>query len=397
MDYGIGLAAIAPEEAERSLLGIVSRLAGELRPERPRTQVTLLSDLEQELGIDSLGRMELRLRIEEQFGRPLGEQQAFAARTPAELLLALGATLPPGTMASVKTRTPGGSGRSDPTRALIRPEQPPRPPAAVEPWRHKVGAAAEWLHAGYTWTVFIVLALITCTLMLLTPVASWRFRIARAGARLAFVITTTPLHTAGSATLPRNEAYILVANHASYLDAFVLIAALPVPYRFIVKGELARNRLLRRIIERFGAEFVDRFDPRQAILDTERMCACVRAGHRLLFFPEGSFIETPGLQPFRMGAFVIAARSAVPVIPVVISGTRSVLRARTWRPRRGAVSVVVRPPVRPDGADWQAALRLRQTVRAEIGAYCGEPDLLGPGVQGNSFAGVRAEAAGDRE
>ena len=85
-------------------------------------------------------------------------------------------------------------------------------------------------------------------------------------------------------------------------------------------------------------------------------------------------MRMPGLLPFRMGAFVAAAQVGAPVVPVVLRGTRSKLRAGQWRPRRGVVSVRVLPPALPEGAEWKDAVALRNQVRAEILRLCGEPD-----------------------
>jgi 1-acyl-sn-glycerol-3-phosphate acyltransferase len=76
-----------------------------------------------------------------------------------------------------------------------------------------------------------------------------------------------------------------------------------------------------------------------------------------------------------MGAFVIAAQTGVPLLPVTIRGARSVLRDGSWFARRGAISVSVAAPLLPQGSDWNAAVALRDAARAEILRRCGEPDL----------------------
>jgi 1-acyl-sn-glycerol-3-phosphate acyltransferase len=93
-----------------------------------------------------------------------------------------------------------------------------------------------------------------------------------------------------------------------------------------------------------------------------------------VFFPEGTFLRMPGLQAFHMGAFVVAARAGVPVVPVGIQGTRAILRAGQWFPRRGMVRVTVSAPICPQGSDWSAAVTLRDAVRTQIAQFCGEPD-----------------------
>jgi 1-acyl-sn-glycerol-3-phosphate acyltransferase len=94
----------------------------------------------------------------------------------------------------------------------------------------------------------------------------------------------------------------------------------------------------------------------------------------MIFYPEGTFVREAGLLPFRMGAFAVAAQAGVPVVPVVIRGTRSMLRDGSWFPRHVSISITIGKPVTPEGSDWAAAVKLRDVVRAEILRSCGEPD-----------------------
>ena len=61
-------------------------------------------------------------------------------------------------------------------------------------------------------------------------------------------------------------------------------------------------------------------------------------------------------------------------MPVALRGVRSALRDGTWVLRRAAVSVTIGAPIASSGSDWQAAVELRDKVRAEILRHCGEPD-----------------------
>lgn len=81
--------------------------------------------------------------------------------------------------------------------------------------------------------------------------------------------------------------------------------------------------------------------------------------------------------PFHAGAFSAAAQAGVPVVPVTIRGTRAVLRDGQWFPRRVPIFAMVSAPIRPDGDDWSASIRLRDAVRAEILKHCAEPDAGG--------------------
>jgi 1-acyl-sn-glycerol-3-phosphate acyltransferase len=124
-------------------------------------------------------------------------------------------------------------------------------------------------------------------------------------------------------------------------------------------AELDRQFIPRRFLRRIGAVFVERFDKQRGVADARRTVQTVQAGRSLLFFPEGTFARMPGLLPFHMGAFIAAAEAGVPVVPVTIRGTRSLLRADSRFPHRGAMRINVGAPILPVGKDWAAAVKLR--------------------------------------
>jgi 1-acyl-sn-glycerol-3-phosphate acyltransferase len=76
-----------------------------------------------------------------------------------------------------------------------------------------------------------------------------------------------------------------------------------------------------------------------------------------------------------MGAFVVAVQAGVPVVPVAIRGTRSMLRPGHAFARRGAIHITIGNPVHPRGTDWAVAVELQRAARAAVLRRCGEPDL----------------------
>jgi fatty-acyl-CoA synthase len=165
---------------------------------------------------------------------------------------------------------------------------------------------------------------------------------------------------------------ILAANHSSYLDVVALLAALPVDVRFVAKRELEDTPLVGTVIRKVGHLTVERFDLSRSVADAERVVRALRGGIRLLFFPEGTFTAAPGLLPFRLGAFKAAVEANCPVIPIAILGTREILPAERWLPRRGPVTVSVGRPIQPEGEGWREIVRLRDLARAAIGSRLAE-------------------------
>jgi 1-acyl-sn-glycerol-3-phosphate acyltransferase len=160
---------------------------------------------------------------------------------------------------------------------------------------------------------------------------------------------------------------ILAANHASYLDAVALLAAIPTEFRFVAKQELRGTPLIRTVIRKAGHVAVERADVSRSVADAERVARLLGEGGTLLIFPEGTFVRAADLLPFRLGAFRAAVDAGRPVIPIALRGTREILPADTWLPRRGPITVAIAAPVAPAaGGGWREVVELRDRVRAEI-------------------------------
>ena len=251
--------------------------------------------------------------------------------------------------------------------------------AAVVPQLRRARRAGKaWAYATYAWIVFSAFALTAWIVAWLPLPRAWTWRLVRTIATACGVCTVARLTVEGLEHLPpAGEPCVIVANHQSYLDGMVLIAALPRPGRFQVKGELKDSHALHRPLAQLGALFVERFDAAESIASLGEAAAALSAGAAVAIFPEGTFKRMPGVLPFHLGAFRTAAEAGVPVIPIAIRGTRSILRAHSWFPRRGAIGVSIGRPIEPDATQktWPATLALRDHARQHILQHCGEPDL----------------------
>jgi len=239
----------------------------------------------------------------------------------------------------------------------------------------RVRSLGELLYFAWACVSVALFAVPLWLLVVLAPSSSLRRRLARGVARFLFAWIGMPLSLEGAGNLAAGGPRIVAANHASYLDGIVLTALLPPEFAFVVKRELEKSFISRIFLRRLGALFVERFDTAQSAGETRKALDALEAGQSLAIFPEGTFRRYPGLLPFRMGTFAVAVDAGVPVVPVVIRGTRSLLRGGDWLLRRGPVTVTVAPPVHPQGTGWHAGVQLRNQVRAAILAGYGEPDL----------------------
>src|SRR5262249_54226346 len=158
------------------------------------------------------------------------------------------------------------------------------------------------------------------------------------------------------------HAGILVANHASYIDAIVLMAALPANFHFVAKRTLAGYPLIGTVIRKAQHITIEKAALSDRLAGADEVARRLGGGDLLMIFPEGTFVRRPGLLPFRLGAFRAAVDAGQPVIPVGIAGTRHVLPDETWLVRRGPITVTIGAPMQPHGQGWPEMVRLRDAA-----------------------------------
>jgi len=242
--------------------------------------------------------------------------------------------------------------------------------------------AGEYAAAVWCWLVVGSLGLLCWFAAWLGPTMETRWYLLRRLGRAAVWLTGTKLIVEGLSNLPSNTSFVLVANHQSYLDGPLLALSLPVTVSYVVKGELSTAPLLASFMRRIGLSFVERFDRQRSLEDARKIRATLEANRPIGYFPEGTLMRMPGLLPFHMGAFVTAAEAGVPVVPVTLRGTRSILRDESWFPRRGSVRVVISEPLvtatglSDESMRFREAVRLRDAARMVMLENCGEPDLV---------------------
>ncbi|MFN0299981.1 MAG: AMP-binding protein [Burkholderiales bacterium] len=231
----------------------------------------------------------------------------------------------------------------------------------------------QWIAYGvWAWMAFVAVTVLAFALTFLIRTSSDRQRWWRRVAKLLTWLTGIRIEVEHLERLPRDRPSILVANHSSYVDAIVIAAALPVDASFVAKAEFRRYWPMRRFLESVDTVFVERFDSAAGIEGAREVTRAARNGCTLALFPEGTFKPESTLLPFRMGAFVASAESGLPIVPVTLVGTRALLPAQTWLPRRAKVRIVVGEPMAPRGSGWEDAIRLRNAARNTIETTLGQ-------------------------
>ena len=141
------------------------------------------------------------------------------------------------------------------------------------------------------------------------------------------------------------QPYVYMANHSSLIDTPALFAYLPYPFRIMAKRELFFVPFMGWHLWTAGHFPIDRRDRRKTVRSLRRVIEGVRNGKSLAVFPAGPRTRDGRLQEFKPGTFKIALRAGVPIVPVTIRGTFTLLPSTTLAPRPGRVEVILGKPI----------------------------------------------------
>jgi 1-acyl-sn-glycerol-3-phosphate acyltransferase len=159
---------------------------------------------------------------------------------------------------------------------------------------------------------------------------------------------------------------VFVSNHQSWFDIWVLQATLPGQVRFIAKKELTKIPFFGRAMVRAGHLTIDRQNRQKAFDAYEEAAGAIRGGMSAVVFAEGTRSRTGDLLPFKKGPFVLGIAAGVPIVPVYVAGTFSILPKGTVRVTPRPVTLMVGDPINPVGMVYDDRERLMQQVRAQV-------------------------------
>jgi 1-acyl-sn-glycerol-3-phosphate acyltransferase len=160
-----------------------------------------------------------------------------------------------------------------------------------------------------------------------------------------------------------SRSYIYVANHASLFDIPVMVAGIPDQIRIMYKRELEKIPIFGWGLK-YGKTYIgiDRGHGQTAIEGLEDAVKKIRTGASVLMFAEGTRSSDGLLQPFKRGAFHLAVRAGVPIVPTTLVGTYDILPKKSFRIKKGTVRIILSEPIEPpatNGKETEIGLRDR--------------------------------------
>lgn len=335
-------------DMERRVVEIVTAFVTELRHVHVEEEIRPASLLERDLGIYSLERLELILRLEQACRVDLQEDATIHASSVADLACLVGGQ---------SLRAPGYD-HDVPGRESSA--------AAIHTLRRGASAPGSVAFTAYVGLLLLPIGAVVWLLLHVLPSGPRPARLLQRAARMLFRAAGCRIELDGRHHLQDSLPAVLVANHQSYIDSLVLLAALPVLPNIIVNERLPGAPLVGTAVRAARFLAVDRTSITGRLRCADAMVAALSAGESLLVFPEATFDAGPGLLPFRLGAFSAAVATGRPVVPMTLRGTRQMVPWDARLLRRSALSVTVHPPIYPRGRGWEEALRLRAEAREQI-------------------------------
>jgi 1-acyl-sn-glycerol-3-phosphate acyltransferase len=166
--------------------------------------------------------------------------------------------------------------------------------------------------------------------------------------------------------LDPNQRYILVGNHYSYFDIPILLAAVPQPIRFMAKISLFKIPIFGWAIGRAGFIPIDRKNRRTAVKSFDLAAQRIRHGNTIVIFPEEGRSRERMMRPFQRGAFLLAIRSELPIVPIAIDSTFDIFRVGAKKITPGTVTIRIGTPIPTAGRSVRDKEALAQESRAQI-------------------------------
>lgn len=228
-----------------------------------------------------------------------------------------------------------------------------------------------------------VMGLLSLLSSLFDSTGELQHRIASRWGRMLMGVFQLELRLSGGANLYADQAYVFASNHFSLIDTPLMFGLMPHPFRVLARDGLWKIPFIGWHLNRAGHLPVNRTNPRIAARNISFAADKVRAGRSILIFPEGGRRRGESMRPFKTGAAHIAIQAGVPIVPIALVGTRSILPPGSLHLRPGVAELRIGTPIPTNGSGGVGAKALTEQVRQAIARLAALPE------SGQSKEGLR--------
>jgi len=189
---------------------------------------------------------------------------------------------------------------------------------------------------------------------------------ARAWAKMIMKTIFSPLRVIGLEKIDSSKTHVYAVNHASALDIPVLYAYLPFQFRIVHKKELLSYPIVGWHLKRSGQVCVDQQHPARSVGSIRSALKTLKGGMPLVIFPEGGRTPDGRIQPFLSGAFFLAIKAQVDIVPVALVGTYELLPMDTYHIKPRPLEMRVGEPIATAGLTLRGMEELSERVQTEM-------------------------------
>jgi 1-acyl-sn-glycerol-3-phosphate acyltransferase len=218
------------------------------------------------------------------------------------------------------------------------------------------------------WVVFstLVLGILVIVLSFFVRSGNPMHNIARLWGRSILAASRIKVTVTGMSNIDPASPYIYMPNHQSNFDIPVLLGHLRVQFRWLAKMELFKIPIFGRAMRKAGYISIDRNNRESAFKSLAVAANQIKNGVSVLIFPEGTRSRDGNIQSFKKGGFVVAIDAGVPIVPVVITGTRAIMPKGKFRVYKGHVRMDIQKPIPTSTYTRETKAALMESVRRVI-------------------------------
>jgi 1-acyl-sn-glycerol-3-phosphate acyltransferase len=199
------------------------------------------------------------------------------------------------------------------------------------------------------WLVTVVLGIISIPVSLFGEKTRILHNFARFWSGLIMKTILSPTTVTGLDKIDTSKPMVYAANHASALDIPVLYVNLPFQFRIVFKKELLVYPIVGWHLKRSGQICINQQNPAGSIGSIRSAVKSLKSGMPLVIFPEGGRSPDGEIMPFLPGAFFMAIKAQVDVVPVALIGTYELLPMDTYHIKPRPLEMRVGKPISTAG------------------------------------------------
>jgi 1-acyl-sn-glycerol-3-phosphate acyltransferase len=199
---------------------------------------------------------------------------------------------------------------------------------------------------------------------------------ARFWSQLIMQTICSPVRVTGLKKIDSAKPHVYAVNHASALDIPMLYVYLPFQFRIVFKKELLSYPVIGWHLKRSGQVCIDQKNPAASIGSIRTALKSLKAGMPLVIFPEGGRSPDGEIMPFLSGAFFLAIKAQVDIVPVALVGTHELLPMDTYHIKCRPLEMRVGEPIPTAGLTLRDMDTLSAKVKSAMDTLYYEPQSL---------------------